>query len=129
LITPVVSVILVSKGRPRVTGRSGRLLILLLDDRRRPLAFFVSRWPLALYRCVSRTGRLEDVTPLAVPHVELVADDGPIHGVGAVEQLAIDNGVKAEVVREVGRAAGVPAGAVPGFSIHAPIVGPDGLTA
>ena len=62
------------------------------------------RAPLAAWcRCVFLALGLEDVAVFAVPEVELVADDRPIHRVGAVDQLAVDDGVGAEVVGQIGR--------------------------
>jgi hypothetical protein len=51
----------------------------------------------------------------AVPHVELVADDGKPHRVDAVEQLAVGDRVAADIGRQIGGAPAVPAGAVDVF--------------
>lgn len=81
----------------------------------------MSLWP-SLPLCVSDTFLLEDVAPLAIPHLELVADYGPIHGVGAVQQFAVDDGVGAEVFWQVGRAAPVPAVTMPFLGLHRTIL-------
>ena len=65
---------------------------------------------------------LEHVTVFAVSQVEFVADDRPVHGVGAVDQLAVDDGVGAEVVGQVGGAARIPAFAMSFFRIHEAIL-------
>lgn len=61
---------------------------------------------------------LVDVAAFAIADVELVADDRPIHRVSAVSQLAVENGVIAEVFGEVSRATRVPARAMAVFGIH-----------
>ena len=65
---------------------------------------------------------LEDVAIFAVPEIEFVADDRPVHRVGAVDQLAVDDGVGAEIVGQVGRAARIPAAAMSFFRVHVVIV-------
>src|SRR4029078_4896962 len=51
----------------------------------------------------------------AVPYVELIADHGKKHRMRAVEQVAVRNRVQADVGRNLGRPAAVPAGAMGGF--------------
>jgi hypothetical protein len=65
---------------------------------------------------------LVDVTAFAIANVELVAHDRPIHGMGAIGQLAVDDGMGAEVLGEHGRTTSVPARAMAILSIHAEIV-------
>jgi hypothetical protein len=64
------------------------------------------------------SARPEDVAIFAVTQIEFVADDGPIHGMGAIHQLAVDDGMGPQVVGQVGRAAGVPATPMAFFGVH-----------
>ena len=41
----------------------------------------------------------EVVAPVAVPHVELVADDRKKHGVSAVQEVPVLDGVEADIGR------------------------------
>ena len=54
----------------------------------------------------------EIVAPVAVPHVELVADDRKEHGMRAVQKLPIFDGVEAEIGGKFRRSSPVPARAV-----------------
>jgi hypothetical protein len=54
----------------------------------------------------------------AVAHLELVPDDGKPHRMGAEEEVTVDNGVEAEIVRDLGGATAVPAEAVTVFGFH-----------
>ena len=63
-------------------------------------------------------GSLIDVAAFAVANVELVADDGPVHRMGAVGQLAVKDGVIAEIFGNFRGAAGIPTRAMSGFRIH-----------
>ena len=65
---------------------------------------------------------LENIAVFAIPQVELIAHDRPIHRVCAVDELAVDDGVGPEILRQFGRAARVPAAAMSCFRIHAAIV-------
>ena len=62
--------------------------------------------------------RLEVFAPIAVAHVELVPDDGKEHWVRAEEELAVLDGVKAELQGQVRRAPAVPAGAMADFRLE-----------
>src|SRR5262249_37845791 len=57
----------------------------------------------------------EVLAGLAVVHVELVADDRKPHGMGAVQQLTVLNGVEPDVGRNLRRPPSVPAGAMARF--------------
>src|SRR5829696_7267484 len=65
-----------------------------------------------------RTLGLEDVAILAIPEVEFVTDNRPVHRVGAEDQLAVDNRMRPQVVRQIGSATPIPAMAVSFFRIH-----------
>jgi hypothetical protein len=71
-----------------------------------------------LLRPGREAARLVDIAVFAVPDVELVADDWPVHGMGAERQLAVNDGVIAEIFGEIGSAAGIPTRAMSGFRIH-----------
>lgn len=62
-----------------------------------------------------RAPRAEILTVGAVAHIKGEAHHGHQHGVNAVEQLAIDDGVEADVGRDVRRAPGVPTKAMTVF--------------
>lgn len=70
----------------------------------------------------SDSARLIDVAVLAITKVEFVADDWPVHGVGAIRQLAVDDGMGAEILGDMGFATRVPTAAMAIFSVHAEIV-------
>ena len=61
----------------------------------------------------------EVLAPVAVPHVEVVADDREQHRVTAEEEMPVLDRLHAKLVGEVGGAAAVPAGAVPDFGFGA----------
>ncbi len=68
-------------------------------------------------RRVGRSGRTcvlrpEVVAADAVPDVELVADDRKEHGMGAVQEVPVLDGVEADVGRKFRRSPPVPAGTV-----------------
>jgi len=54
----------------------------------------------------------EELTIVAITHVELVADDRKPHRVRTVEQLSIFYCVKADIDGNVGRPAAIPTGAM-----------------
>jgi len=60
--------------------------------------------------------RSEVLAAVAIAHVELTSDDRKPHGMGAVEQLAVFDGVTADVGGKVAGAAPVPALFVNAFS-------------
>jgi hypothetical protein len=65
-----------------------------------------------------RTGRAKVVALGAVADVELGADDRPQHRMGAVDELAVDDGVEAHVGRDGDRSAAVPTDAMTFFGGH-----------
>jgi hypothetical protein len=67
---------------------------------------------------------LEDVAVFAIPQVELVSDDWPVHRVGAIDQLAVDDRVGPEILGQVGSAAGVPTVPVSLLRVHPAILAP-----
>ena len=54
----------------------------------------------------------------AIPYVEPVTHDREQHGVRAVKQLAIFNGLKCELEKNVGSAAAVPADSMSRFRLQ-----------
>ena len=61
----------------------------------------------------TRTAKLEVVTGQTVPHIEVVADDGKPHRVGAKQKAPVFNSVKVSYVeRNFYRTATVPADTV-----------------
>ena len=58
------------------------------------------------------------VASFAVPHIELVADDGKEHGMCTEQQLPILNGVKTQIWGNLGRSTPVPACAVAVFRLE-----------
>ena len=75
------------------------------------------------------TPRAEVVAVDAVAHIEGKADDRPQHRVRAVQELPVDNGVKADVDRDLGGAPAIPAQAMTIFGglIHRTSVREVGL--
>jgi hypothetical protein len=68
-----------------------------------------------------RTGlapRLEDIAPFAITKIELIADDREEHRVGAIEQLAVHDGVDAKVHGQVDGATAVPTETMAVFRFH-----------
>ena len=65
-----------------------------------------------------RPYRFEVFAGFAVADVELVADHRKPHRMGAVQQLAVLDRMKADVSREVGRPAAVPARAMARLGLH-----------
>ena len=61
---------------------------------------------------------LEVVAAVAIAKVEFVADDGPVHGMSAVDQLAVNDRVRAEVLGQIGGAPAVPAAPVTFLRLH-----------
>jgi hypothetical protein len=59
-----------------------------------------------------------DIAVLAVPDIELVTHDRKEEGVGAVQELPIDDGVDAGVGWNPVRAAAIPAQSVAVFGFH-----------
>ena len=66
-----------------------------------------------------RTDGLEEVTGGTIADVEAVTDDGKPHGVGAVQELTVFDGLNPEVVGNRGRPAAVPAGSVARLRLRA----------
>jgi hypothetical protein len=62
--------------------------------------------------------RAVDIALLAVPDVELVPHDRKEEGMGAVQQLAVGDGMNARVRRYVVGASPVPAEAMAVFGFH-----------
>ena len=86
--------------------------------------------PSAIYenRSARRIGgstRLEVVAAIAVSHVELVADEGEQHRMGAIEQLAVFNRLEVQFGQDVRGTPSVPTQTVPGFRREAGRVAHD----
>src|SRR5438128_829133 len=69
-----------------------------------------------------RAERLEEVAAGAIPNVKTIADDRKPHRVAAVQELAVFDGLHAEVGWDRGRAAAVPAGAVTRFWVDRHVI-------
>jgi hypothetical protein len=62
--------------------------------------------------------RPEILTVGTVLDIERIADDGKPHRVGAVQQVAVHDGLESKFFRDLRRAAAVPAEAVAVFWFH-----------
>ncbi len=69
-------------------------------------------------KLISVAAGLEASAVDAIPYVEPITHDGEQHGVRAVKQLAIFNGLKCELEKNVGSAAAVPADSMSGFRLQ-----------
>jgi hypothetical protein len=65
-----------------------------------------------------RTPRLEVVTLQTIADVELEADDRKEHGMGAIQQLAVDDRLDPDVRRNLTGASAVPTEAMTIFRFH-----------
>ena len=70
----------------------------------------------------SAPARLEPVAAVAVPHVEPVPHEREHHGVRAVQQVPVFDGLVAHFRQHGGRAPAIPADTMPGFGL-----GPGGI--
>ena len=61
---------------------------------------------------------LEPVAALAVSNVEVVPDDRKHHGVFAIQEAAVLDGLVADFRQDVGRPPSVPAQSMPGLWLH-----------
>ena len=59
--------------------------------------------------------RAEILAIVAVPHIELIADDGKPHRVAAEEEQTVLDCVKADIDRDRGGPTPIPAGPMPRF--------------
>ena len=66
----------------------------------------------------ARTARLERVAPPAVTDIEVIPDHREHHRVGAVQQLAVFDGLEVHVGEDVGRAMPVPTRLVADFRLE-----------
>jgi hypothetical protein len=69
-------------------------------------------------KLISVAAGLEASAVDAIPYVEPITDDGEQHGVRAVKQLAIFDGLKGELEKNVGSAAAVPADSMSRFRLQ-----------
>ena len=59
----------------------------------------------------------EIVAPIAVPDIELIADDGEEHGMGTIKKVPVLDGVETDIGRKLWRSSPVPARAVKVFRL------------